>query len=280
MISAPGEPPGSRVSSTPIPIDSSRRARVAAWVDLPVPSPPSNVMNFPSTRPACSGSACGFIEASLSRRSFIAINSLPLLMHSRSQLREYRDNAGCSKAQKRLRNHNRSTPARNRPIINSVTASMARFDIEPGPTSSAARSGTSSARLSPAYFELTDRLALSNRRGHRARVDDAGRQPFLVIAGHHHFHDAGPHQRHVARLAAKHFGFADGLALGKQDAGLETLKTPFQQLARFLGALLLGFCAGENDDQPQLILHGRTDQSKTGFGRIAGLQPVSTETHA
>src|SRR5262245_66621691 len=47
MISAPGEPPGSRVSLMPIPSDSSLSASMAAWVDLPVPSPPSNVMNFP-----------------------------------------------------------------------------------------------------------------------------------------------------------------------------------------------------------------------------------------
>src|SRR5579862_3215923 len=47
MISAPGDPPGSRVSTTPIPIDRKRCANAAAWVDLPVPSPPSKVMKRP-----------------------------------------------------------------------------------------------------------------------------------------------------------------------------------------------------------------------------------------
>src|SRR5215475_4376765 len=48
MISAPGEPPGSRVSRTPMPVPDSLLARSLACVDLPVPSPPSNVMNFPA----------------------------------------------------------------------------------------------------------------------------------------------------------------------------------------------------------------------------------------
>src|SRR4029077_5067924 len=47
MISAPGEPPGSRVRSTPKPSDSSLFASSPACVDLPVPSPPSKVMNLP-----------------------------------------------------------------------------------------------------------------------------------------------------------------------------------------------------------------------------------------
>src|SRR5579863_3250190 len=47
MISAPGEPPGSRVNCTDRPRASNRSASIAACVDLPVPSPPSKVMNFP-----------------------------------------------------------------------------------------------------------------------------------------------------------------------------------------------------------------------------------------
>src|SRR5262245_34780035 len=47
MASAPGEPPGSRVSTTPSPKARRRSASIAAWVDLPVPSPPSNVMKRP-----------------------------------------------------------------------------------------------------------------------------------------------------------------------------------------------------------------------------------------
>src|SRR5262249_59956048 len=47
IISAPGDPPGSRVSWTARPSASRREASMAAWVDLPVPSPPSKVMNLP-----------------------------------------------------------------------------------------------------------------------------------------------------------------------------------------------------------------------------------------
>src|SRR6476660_8508716 len=47
MTSAPGEPPGSRVRITPKPADVRRSASSVEWVDLPVPSPPSKVMNRP-----------------------------------------------------------------------------------------------------------------------------------------------------------------------------------------------------------------------------------------
>src|SRR4029079_9918769 len=47
MISAPVEPPGSRVSTTFWPTDLSLWARVAACVDFPLPSPPSKVMKCP-----------------------------------------------------------------------------------------------------------------------------------------------------------------------------------------------------------------------------------------
>src|ERR1700733_13423886 len=45
--------------------------------------------------------------------------------------------------------HSRFTPARNRPIMSSVAASIARCDMLPLPMSSAAFSGTSRARFSP-----------------------------------------------------------------------------------------------------------------------------------
>ena len=48
MTSAPGEPPGSRVSTTPMPPDLRRSASNVEWVDLPVPSPPSKVWRAPA----------------------------------------------------------------------------------------------------------------------------------------------------------------------------------------------------------------------------------------
>ena len=60
MISAPGEPPGSRVSTTSMPKRAQPRPPGCdAWVDLPVPSPPSKVMKRPRIGPP-----------SLSRRMF------------------------------------------------------------------------------------------------------------------------------------------------------------------------------------------------------------------
>ncbi len=48
IASAPGEPPGSRVSSTSQPHARKWDASNLAWVDFPVPSPPSSVMNRPA----------------------------------------------------------------------------------------------------------------------------------------------------------------------------------------------------------------------------------------
>ena len=47
MISAPGDPPGSRVTMARSFAASRRSASFLICVDFPEPSPPSNVMNFP-----------------------------------------------------------------------------------------------------------------------------------------------------------------------------------------------------------------------------------------
>ena len=47
IASAPGLPPGSRVSTTSRPRSRSAAASAFAWVDLPTPSPPSSAMNLP-----------------------------------------------------------------------------------------------------------------------------------------------------------------------------------------------------------------------------------------
>src|SRR3954466_14408971 len=49
MASAPGLPPGSRVSTISNPRSRKASARRFSWVDLPTPSPPSSVMNLPLT---------------------------------------------------------------------------------------------------------------------------------------------------------------------------------------------------------------------------------------
>src|SRR5664280_1743657 len=47
IISAPGDPPGSRVTTARSLAAFRRSASVLIWVDLPDPSPPSKVMNRP-----------------------------------------------------------------------------------------------------------------------------------------------------------------------------------------------------------------------------------------
>src|SRR5664279_3094917 len=47
MISAPGDPPGSRVTTARSLAAARRSASVLIWVDLPDPSPPSKVMKRP-----------------------------------------------------------------------------------------------------------------------------------------------------------------------------------------------------------------------------------------
>src|ERR1700690_2122181 len=47
MISAPGDPPGSRVTTARNLAAFRRSASVLIWVDLPDPSPPSKVINRP-----------------------------------------------------------------------------------------------------------------------------------------------------------------------------------------------------------------------------------------
>src|SRR3981189_3590661 len=51
MISAPGDPRGSRVTTTAMACERRRRANSSAWVDFPAPSPPSKVMKRPRISP-------------------------------------------------------------------------------------------------------------------------------------------------------------------------------------------------------------------------------------
>src|SRR5260370_41691156 len=60
MISAPGDPPGSRVTTVRTLAAFSRSASVLICVDLPDPSPPSKVMNRP--RPGARLTACSAIS--------------------------------------------------------------------------------------------------------------------------------------------------------------------------------------------------------------------------
>src|SRR5215213_367760 len=62
IASAPAEPPGSRLTTTPRPSDCRRFASSDTCVDLPAPSPPSKVMNFPRIGPSLLGRHAGHHE--------------------------------------------------------------------------------------------------------------------------------------------------------------------------------------------------------------------------
>src|SRR5580698_10404264 len=86
MISAPGEPPGSRVSCTPMPRASSRSASIAAWVDLPVPSPPSKVMNLPYICATFSSSLSQPQKSHLLYIKTFLFNGLRLLVNTEDEM--------------------------------------------------------------------------------------------------------------------------------------------------------------------------------------------------
>ncbi len=100
---------------------SSRSASAAAWVDLPLPSPPSKVMKRPRINP---------VSAASMRPKTTPLRAWP--EQGRGMTETY----------------SRSAPARNSAITISVTASKARWEILPLPTLSAALSGICKTSLS------------------------------------------------------------------------------------------------------------------------------------
>ena len=90
----------------------------------------------------------------------------------------------------------------------------------------------------------------------------------------------GAEQRHVAAVAAKDFGAADILAFGEQHLRLKTVKAHFQHFLGFVAALLVGFGAGDHDDEPEIVLQRRADQVKAGIRGFAGLEAVGADAHA
>src|SRR5260370_2659969 len=162
MISAPGEPPGSRVSTTPMPMPDRLLFRSAACVDLPAPSPPSNVMNFPAISSKFRGVCCGVVVRVERQRNpgprcriesavpdFAALNpgyalqARYLLWHSRPKQADHQL-GGCIKG-----------APRKISALDVLGGEQRNFCHRP---------------VAPIDIEVADLLPLLHRRGHPARL--------------------------------------------------------------------------------------------------------------
>ena len=168
-----------------------------------------------------------------------------------------------------------SALARNMPMTSSLAPSIARRMVEP--VADRLRGidrrfhGDIGAAPDPDH---ADRLALGDRRPHRAVIDDARDQLFAAVLRHHHLDRLAACELDRAALAAEHLGVADLLVGREQRARLEIAKTPFQHLLGFRGAIVGIFEAVDHDDQPGVVLHGRADHAVAAVLGVAGLQPV------
>src|SRR5688572_7079729 len=77
IASAPGLPPGSRVSTTARPRARSASARARDWVDLPTPSPPSRVTKRPVIRGGFASEAASRFRPASSRHAEQALQPGP-----------------------------------------------------------------------------------------------------------------------------------------------------------------------------------------------------------
>src|SRR5690606_5135023 len=83
-----------------------------------------------------------------------------------------------------------------------------------------------------------------------------------------------------ALLATEHLGLGDDFAAAEDRRPFEGAEPPVEQLARFLGALLVGFGAVDDDDQALPVAHRRAGEAISGFLRMARLEAVRTDIHA
>src|ERR1700720_2991474 len=83
----------------------------------------------------------------------------------------------------------------------------------------------------------------------------------------------------MALGAAIDLGLRDFLALAEEEAGLEIVESPFEQLLALVGALLFRAQAVDHDDQAQPVLHRRADETVARFLGEAGLEAVGADIH-
>src|SRR6202030_4671285 len=73
-------------------------------------------------------------------------------------------------------------------------------------------------------------------------------------------------------------GVSDLLAVRKQKARLEIVKSPFQQLLALVRPLLLRSEAVDHNDETQSVLHGGSHKPISGFFGEPGLEAVSADS--
>src|SRR4029079_7100909 len=89
------------------------------------------------------------------------------------------------------------------------------------------------------HFQRSNLLASLYRRLHRTGVDDARDDTLARAARLHQAHRPLSDQWHRAAVTTVSLGFGDDLAFGKEQPGLEGVKSPLQQLLGLIGALFL-----------------------------------------
>ena len=189
-----------------MPNDFSRAASIAACVDLPVPSPPSNVMK----RPRIVLLFCESLRLAARRRASDAST------------------------------YSRLAAERNRPITSSAAASKARCEVEPTVDAfGRLQRHLQDLGVAAPDLQLADRLALPHRRPHRPDIDHLGGNPLAAAARHHQLDRPLGDDRDLALRAAVDLGLGDGLAFGEQQPGVEALEPPFQQLPALVRAVFL-----------------------------------------
>src|SRR4029079_2375419 len=177
MISAPVEPPGSRVSTTFCPADLSLWARVAACVDFPLPSPPSKVIKCPRK----------------------ADQPFPVTTRLQRRLPSYPLGSG--------------TEQRNYHFSHSIEGALRHVsfaDVFGG----FQRHGQDQVVVAP-DLEISDWRTFGHRCRHRPVVYDASSQPLSPRFGQHHLDLSIGFQRDAAPCAAKNLRGSDRLAFGK-----------------------------------------------------------------
>src|SRR5262249_20348002 len=145
MMSAPAEPPGSRVTTTATASSRSRAASRSACVDLPAPSPPSRVMNRPRIRQLVKGWIAGSSPATTKIAKVPCVASLYLLR------------TGQEKADHELGRGIEGT-ARDAAHGDAFGRMQRYLEHEV---------------VGAPYLERPDRLPFLHRRAHRSAVDDA-----------------------------------------------------------------------------------------------------------
>ena len=173
-----------------MPNERSRAARIDAWVDFPVPSPPSKVMKRPRISPPLLASPSGFFQ--------------PHPVRARAQAAIYI----------------RLAAERNRLITSSDAASMRALRDR------ACRDAFGGLQRHLQHFgiaapdlQIADRLSLPHRRPDRSGIDHLGDDLVADAARHHQLDRALGGDRDAALRAAINLGLGHVLAFGEQDPG-------------------------------------------------------------